>query len=567
MKEASESKLRRRDTYWFIHKTFQEFFSAQYLKECIETQTLTMGEVANSLQNAQQFQQVLLFLSGMFRENTCFAKSYVKELAKCFVKDEAHLRILCKIICESFIEVDTDITVSVYPFLPETIGIDGFTCNFAMVLLNVLKCSLRAGCKESVKRLIISFCTNAMLPALGDFVTHSQTLQELVIEYSHCKTDEAASVGLSVGLHKNTSLKKLVIIGQYLDNTQIEILLNAFMPRVLDRVSTVSNTFPVTESGTRMSRVESLQLIDMHSCDREVLAKAVATMLLSNTHLRSLNLNGSRLHCNALSCIFVSLKSNNFLHKLQFRFNKCGLDGARVLGDMLKTNRHLKHLVVADNPIGCDGICYIAESLRSNNVLHILDLSSTKCGDRGAKAIADMMLTNNTLKNLWFCCAGISSRNTVGKLGASAVALALERNRSLKQLSLCGNEVTDEAFKCFCNALRVNQTLEKLCVGFKCHYYCKTVNKASRQSSDESDSQKTGDEVSQHSRVESVSVETGGWSLCRSTVECEDEGYPSFADNNDYLDAIDQVILKGVRPRWRRVRGSCCYRLFNLFNA
>ena len=125
LKEASESKLRRRDTYWFLHKTFQEYFAAQYLKQCIETQTLTVGEVANSLQNAKQFKQVLLLLSGMFCGNTCVFKSFVKELAKSFVKDRWHLGFLCQMICESSMEVDTDMAASVYPLLPENLVIKG----------------------------------------------------------------------------------------------------------------------------------------------------------------------------------------------------------------------------------------------------------------------------------------------------------------------------------------------------------------------------------------------------------------------------------------------------------
>ena len=278
------------------------------------------------------------------------------------------------------------------------------------------------------------------------------------------------------------------------------------MPRVLNRVTAVNNsTFSVTESDPQVSGVEELVLSKIYDCDREVLAKAIATVLLSNTYLRVFDLTDNSLDCRALSCIFNSLESNNFLHTLELKINKCGLEGARALGNVLVTNRSLERLMLTENPLGCEGVGHIAESLKSNT-LHKLDLTNTRCDNRGAKAIADMMLTNNTLISLflgrsrgskWLSVLTDRNANTVGKRGASAVALALENNRSLKELCLCGNAITDEALKCFANALLMNYTLQKLCVG------CGTGDEMSRQSRDESESEESGDEPSRHSRDES----------------------------------------------------------------
>ena len=60
----------------------------------------------------------------------------------------------------------------------------------------------------------------------------------------------------------------------------------------------------------------------------------------------------------------------------------------------------------------------------------------------------------------------IHLHNKIGKNGAFALAHALKVNKSLKELHLSNNDITNEGLDCLIEALEENTTLDILCINY-----------------------------------------------------------------------------------------------------
>ena len=122
-KEVSELKIKQDHTYWFLHKTFQEYLAAFYFTNKFERQELTIDDMVEQLKDTTKFVQVLMFVSGMLHKKNDVQnyKTFVEMLGTVLLqsndKNEV-VCILCAVLSESL--VDKDIAGIIYQFLPET---------------------------------------------------------------------------------------------------------------------------------------------------------------------------------------------------------------------------------------------------------------------------------------------------------------------------------------------------------------------------------------------------------------------------------------------------------------
>ena len=101
-------------------------------------------------------------------------------------------------------------------------------------------------------------------------------------------------------------------------------------------------------------------------------------------------------------------------------------------------NRTLTHLDLSENDISDLGTEAICKALQSNNVLTHLILAGNKIGDSGAVALAEALKSPATqLSHLSLVRCRITS------LGVEILAGALETNRSLTNLNLSFNQISD----------------------------------------------------------------------------------------------------------------------------
>lgn len=216
----------------------------------------------------------------------------------------------------------------------------------------------------------------------------------------------------------------------------------------------------------------------------EVEMDAIVTAVHSNTHVDTLRFYLSSVDVAGLTRSFIggifsshpslkeiefvgsyatgvwiseALKKNTSLKQLEVVHNHLGDKGARALTDMIKINTSLESLDISGNSIGFEGGEAIALALNQNkkSSLKCLNLAFNHLGDRGCKAIASAIDEKSTLTTLTLEGNGIGD----------ALAIALCRNKSLENLGLLENFITDTGCQYIATALRGKSSLCTLDIG------------------------------------------------------------------------------------------------------
>ena len=437
-KEVSTQNIEQDHTYWFLHKTFQEYLAAFYFTNTFKT----VDTMVEELKDTAKFMQVLMFVSGMLRKkkDAVQCRDFVQKLGTVLLQSmhkNKVLGILCAVLSESF--VDEKMAHIMYKFLPHEVFIESsahtqYVARTLPGILNLLctkdgvdqeihfhklcfshkisTSDLELLCKAlkgklKVNKLFLQFCHigEEAAPALADMLSHNTTIK--ILDLLGNKLNEEAAQILAKGLSQNTTLKKLFVSENQLGDAGVKAIAAALTQ---DTSST-----------------------DMAACNND---------------------DGD--------------KRGSALHTLEINCNMCGEVGAFAVADMLRTNNTLTRLEISNNPLSTRGVTSIAEELQLNKTLQIIFLDSTECGNDGVVAIADMLRINQTLTKLDLHNeVGYNElNNKIGKDGAVALAAALKVNKSLKELHLRNNDITNDGLDCLIKALEENTTLDKLCIKY-----------------------------------------------------------------------------------------------------
>ena len=123
--DISTKILKPDNTYWFLHKTFQEYFAAYH---CVYTETeLDMSKLSHyTMEGGAKFIQVLKFMSSMLqKKNAEDHKQFIKQLGSRFTskpdicENKVALSILCTVLSEN--DLDNDIAGTVKTFIPKSL--------------------------------------------------------------------------------------------------------------------------------------------------------------------------------------------------------------------------------------------------------------------------------------------------------------------------------------------------------------------------------------------------------------------------------------------------------------
>ena len=449
--EVSERKIKPDHTYWFLHKTFQEYLAAFYFTNKIERHELTVEDMIEQLKNTTKFMQVLMFVSGMLREkDAALSKEFVENLGTVLLQSQNMDRnlvvnLLCALLSEGL--VDKDVADVIHQFLPESLicttqyreyvartvprmldllcrkdGVNKeiYFEKFSFASIEISTSDLGLICKAlkeklKVRTLLLDACflRDDAADDLASMLSHNSTVERLELEGNDFTT-EAAKI-IARGLCQNTTLKQL-----------------SFGYNDLGDVGVKAMTAAIT-SGTLSTDMAGRNDDNYDHSNRE---------------------DG---------------REGSALHTLSLEGTQCGEEGASAVADMLRTNNTLTTLDISHNPLGSKGVTYVSEALKSNRTLNSLNLKETDCSNEGAEATADMLRSNQTLTKLFLSNYPLQSKehgNKVDKDGAVALAGALQINNSLKELHLSNNDITDEGMKYLAEGLLVNTALEKLCIKY-----------------------------------------------------------------------------------------------------
>lgn len=267
-------------------------------------------------------------------------------------------------------------------------------------------------------------------------------------------TDAAASV-LADLLSSDSVLRELNLMGNDITGTGATHIANALkVNKGLVVLKMVGNPIGTT-GGLRIAQAlqinNVLEFIDLGECGQTITScVAFATMLRSNTTIRSLNLSRQLLwtqqeeptvHMADMLCV------NNSLIELHLAKVNMRDFGAERIADALERNSALELLDISGNRIARDGAMALSRVLMVNCSLVVLDLAFNRIQCSGAKAIATALLTNTRLKVLavQFC--------ELKGPGLCSLAEALITNTTLNNIYTWGNEHDESTCIAYSNLL------------------------------------------------------------------------------------------------------------------
>ena len=283
-----------------------------------------------------------------------------------------------------------------------------------------------------------------------------------VLDLDNNNITEQAAKQLSIAIKKNTSLENLWLNGNHL-RSSVVMVVNA-----LKKVSTL----------------KELNINDNKSRSKE-LAPAIASVVTKNKLIQKLLLKGNGLDDDGMILIAQSLCRLSSLKVYNLQDNNVTERSAEALASVISSNTGLEELYFGNNYINL-GIGKIAVSLQKISALKKLNLDNNNITEHVAKQLSGAIRSNISLDGIWLSdnCLGSSTAIVVNALKglstlkildlnnnknrskelAPAIASVVSKNKSLKILSLSGNNLGDDGIATIARSLCKHVRLKILCL-------------------------------------------------------------------------------------------------------
>ena len=415
--DISTKILKPHYTYWFLHKTFQEYFAAYhcvYIEKEIDMSKLSYY----TRTDGAKFIQVLKFVSSMLqKESPKHHNQIIAQLGSCIsqndeCKGRAGLDILCQVLSQN--ELDMDLAGTFKPFISKDLKLDIRPDNQYSIMPRILNLLATEGeDKETLKLYMLKF---------DDFLEDTEWLRlicealmkNLVVDRMtlwHCNLNETF---LQRMLSENSILRTLNI-----KNTRMTY-------KAIDKLA---------KCLCKNSNLQILELIHL-GLGRFPLSEftGMAEMLKTNFTLKYLFLDDNALCSDGVTWIAKALESNQGMVLLYLRNTKCDDEGAAALAKMLRMNKTLKRLA----------LCNEHYELKFRNSI----------GDKGATALADVLKEyNSSLRELHLC-----GNTNITNTGVRKLTDTVQKNKTLtlyidlpEQISITLDKETKKRIKPGCN--------------------------------------------------------------------------------------------------------------------
>ena len=181
-------------------------------------------------------------------------------------------------------------------------------------------------------------------------------------------------------------------------------------------------------------------------------------------NITRLTLRGNGICSEGMDALGKGISMSSTLRRIDLAHNGFGDRGAIAFADALSRGAapNLRVLLLGFNSIGPDGMRALMQALMHTDVEH-LDVGCNVIGASGAKAIAEM-INSTRLKSLNLACNNIGLRGE--RSGLTALAKALEKNKTLEILNLRGNALHTNCAQDIADVLLEETALIQLNVGY-----------------------------------------------------------------------------------------------------
>ena len=383
-------------TYWFLHKTFQEYFAAYY---CVYIEKkIDMSKLSYYTRtDGAKFIQVLKFLSSMLQKECAeHHKKIIAQLASRISQNvecesDVSLDIMCQVLSEN--KLDKDLAGAVKTFIQEDLKVfRGKNKMYYSIMPRILNLLGTGGeDKKTLKLHSLGFQyfndDTEWLRLICESLMKNLVVDEMYL--SHCKLDETF---LQQMLSENSTLQSLHV-------------------RSTNNI-TYGAVNTLAKGLCKNSTLNELYLTDINLGEHDEPSSeftGMAEMFQTNVTLKRLWLNRNPLGSDGVTWIAKALGSNQGLEELSLRDTECDDEGAASLAKMLSMNKTLERLYICN---------YIYT--RTCNAFNTI-------GDKGATALADVLKEYNSSLRELHLCRNINITNT----GLRKLIEAVQKNKIL----------------------------------------------------------------------------------------------------------------------------------------
>ena len=390
--DISTRILKSHNTYWFLHKTFQEYFAAYhcvYIEKDIDMSKLSYY----TCEDGAKFIQVLKFVSSMLQsKNSKKQKEFIRQLGSSIsqnIKSKGRkcFDILCEVLSEN--ELNRELAGTFKTFIPKDLKLDIRPDNKYSIMPRILNL-LGAGGKDNEKvkldtlKFMNFFDGTKWLSLICEALAENLDVEKMILD--DCKVEGNC---LEKMFSKNLNVRELEC-----QNTPMTY-------EIVDKLAKgLCENFTLKRLCLRNN---DLRLPDKPSSE----FTGMAEMLKTNVKLEELNLSFNPLGSDGVTWIGQALESNKELRILYLRNTKCDDKGAVALANMLRINKTLEYLFLSNlhdhceykNNIGDEGATALADVLKeSNSSLKVLHLHPNQnITNTGLKKLTKTVQKNKTL--------------------------------------------------------------------------------------------------------------------------------------------------------------------------
>ena len=203
-----------------------------------------------------------------------------------------------------------------------------------------------------------------------------------------------------------------------------------------------------------LSKITTLAELDLSGNNMsEEVADFLASAIASNSSLEDLRLTDNRLTTSGIVTIAKSLSNISTLKYLSIQSNLISEEAADSIASVIKINTGIGELYLGNNKLGA-GALKIIRALKEVSSLKVLDLGNNNTSGIIADDLA-AVIDHNSLQKLWLANNDLRSC-------ASTILQSLSKIRTLAELDLSGNNMSEEVADFLASAIASNSSLEDL---------------------------------------------------------------------------------------------------------
>ena len=294
---------------------------------------------------------------------------------------------------------------------------------------------------------------------LASDLNENKDLSVMMVNVSSVLGYRANKQQFSSGLNMNDSITNLVLRDCFLSD-EVSVMMSSYIEKSKLKVAVFVgcsfSSMGIKNIFNSLGHIATIEIMVIGNMDiNEEASIAVASAIANNLKMFYLEIVNCHLQNEAACQIITALRNISSLGTLILENNNFSKDTTDDLATAVSVNCRLKKLKLANNNLQHHAVV-LTQALSQVKSLTDLDLSNNNMTDKVVDALALAIENNSSLQR-------VNLRgNALRTNGIMKIAQSLSWNSRLKVLDICNNQITEDAADAIAIAFLSNTSLEEL---------------------------------------------------------------------------------------------------------